>query len=379
MTTLRNGERVGVNLLWLIPGVVGGSEEYTVNLLRAVSDIGARSSSPLRLRLYVQPTLPKFHPDLVERFEVMTLPVSVSVKPARFALESSWLAWHTRQDALVHHGGGVAPYGTRGRSVVTIHDLQPLDLPENFSPTQRRWFSVMLPRVARVADRVITPSHFTASRATDLLGIDPSKLSVVPPVHAVARAARTDPAVGGPAGTGRYLLYPAVSHPHKRHADAVEAFALLADRFADLRLVFTGSPGAAAPDVAERIENSGFGGRIDVLGRVPAQQLETLLSGASALIFPSIYEGFGNPVIEAMAHGVPVVAADATALPEVAGGAAVLVEPRSPRALADGIERVLSDASLVGRMVASGRERVKDFTAEVAGRALLGAYGEALA
>lgn len=364
---------MGVNLLWLIPGVVGGSEEYTISLLRAVSDLERGSTSPtdVRVRLYTQPTLPRVYPDLAERFELVTLPMAVRVKPARFALESSWLAWQSQRDALVHHGGGVAPYGTRGRSVVTIHDLQPLDLPQNFSPTQRRWFSIMLPRVARVADRVITPSRFTATRATQLLGIEPSKLSVVPPVHAItARGAVRD---------GRYLLYPAVSHPHKRHADAVEAFALLADRFTDLRLVFTGSPGAAAAEVARLIEDSGLSGRIDVLGRVPAEELEVLLSGASALIFPSIYEGFGNPVIEAMAHGVPVVAAEATALPEVAGDAAILVQPQSAQALAEGIERVLTDAVLVERLVVSGLERAKDFTAEVAGRALLGAYGEALA
>ncbi|MDA3038135.1 MAG: glycosyltransferase family 1 protein [Actinomycetota bacterium] len=379
MSPTSSPARVGVNLLWLIPGVVGGSEEYTVNLLRAVSDLGARSPSSIRLRVYAQPTLPMAHPDLVGRFEVLTLPVAVRTKPARFALESSWLAWHSRRDALVHHGGGVAPYGTVGRSVVTIHDLQPLDLPQNFSSTQRRWFSVMLPRVARVANRVITPSLFTGRRAADLLGVEASRLSVVPPVHAtVAPDVRSDPSGSRPAGSGRYLLYPAVSHRHKRHVDAVEAFVTLADRFADLRLVFTGSPGAAAVDLAQCIDTSGLGDRIDVLGRVPAQRLETLLRGATALVFPSVYEGFGNPLIEAMAHGVPVVAADATALPEVAGGAAVLVQPQSPRALAEGVERVLTDGALVARLVEAGRERAKDFTAEVAGRALLEAYGESL-
>lgn len=374
---------VGVNLLWLVPGVVGGSEEYTVNLLRAASDLQAAGAkaSPLRLRVYAQPTLAKAHPDLAERFEVVALPLAVAVKPARFAVESSWLAWRSRRDQLVHHGGGVAPYGTRGRLAVTLHDLQPLELPQNFSPLQRRWFAAMLPRVARVAERVLTPSAFTAQRAVELLGLRADRISVVPPVHLPPASAATDltRAEGRGSDAGRYLLYPAVSHPHKRHRDLIDALHLLADRHPDLRLVFTGAPGASATELARRVVELGLESKVEIRGRVSADELEQLFRGATALVFPSVYEGFGNPVIEAMSHGVPVVAARAASLPEVAGGAAVLVEPESPQALAAGIEQILTDSALAERLVAAGRVRAADFAPEVAGKALLDAYGDALA
>ncbi len=376
--------QIGINLLWLIPGVVGGSEEYTVNLLRAVSELEPSTDEPrLRFRLYAQPDLCRVHPDLGQRFEVVTLARPVPAKLARFALESSWLAHRSRRDDLVHHGGGVAPFGTRGRRVVTIHDLQPLDLPQHFTAAQRRWFAAMLPRVARVADRIITPSSFTAERVVDRLGVDRARISVVPPVHEVLHAA-PQPTIDVERGASSsvpadpYLLYPAVSHPHKRHIDAVSALALLRDRHPDLHLVLTGAPGGSAPMLAEAITELGLGDRVQLRGRVPEHELDLMLRHATALVFPSEYEGFGNPLVEAMVRGVPVVCADSASLPEVAAGAALLFEPRSPASLAAAVERLLGDPALVGRLVEAGRERAKNFSAGVAGGALVCAYRDAL-
>jgi glycosyltransferase involved in cell wall biosynthesis len=384
---------VDVNLLWLVPGRVGGSEEYTVGLLEALvgaSDQSVSGADEFRYRLFAQPGLADLHPSLAEAHEIIELPRSISVKPVRFALESSWLAFKTRTSDLVHHGGGVAPFGGARRSIVTVHDLQPLDLPENFSVFQRRWFGVMLPRVARVADRVICPSGFTADRVAELLGFDRSHIHIVSPVHDAAPAhERTTPSevVEGlasvndidPRRFGRYVLLPAMAHPHKRHVDLVEALDLLRGRQPDLHVVFTGAPGSASNAIEEQRQALALEARVHVLGRVDPSMLRRLIAGAEAMVFPSVYEGFGNPVLEAMALNTPVIAADTTALPEVAGGAALLVPPKDPAKLADAIHRLIADPDLADVLRRSGSERVLNFGREVAGQQLIEAYRDALA
>lgn len=369
--------KVGVNLLWLIPGVVGGSEEYTIGLLDAVADV-----ADVEITVFAQPTLPEVHPWLAGAFDVVTLPRPVAMKPARFAAECSWLAVAGRRHDLLHHGGGIAPWGGRQPMVVTVHDLQPLELGGNFSVGQRRWFKTMLPRVARRADGVITPSQFSADRVVELLGVDPGRLAVVPPVHVVPSVA-SEPAQaldrrsqGAP--DGPFLLYPAVSHPHKRHIDVVAALDLLSSRYPNLRLVFTGRPGASDTDLRRAIDQRNLGDRVEIRGRVPAETLDQLIRQAAALVFPSVYEGFGNPILEAMSRNTPVIAAEATAIPEVAGDAALLFQPGSPRALAETIDRLLRHPDLADDLRRRGRERATAFDRRSAGQALVDAYRGAL-
>lgn len=364
--------KVGVNLLWLVPGVVGGSEEYTIGLLDAVAD-----AAEVDLTVFAQPTLLETHPHLDEAFEVVTLPRTVAMKPARFAAECSWLAVAGRRLELMHHGGGVAPFGGRQPMVVTVHDLQPLELGGNFSAGQRRWFKAMLPRVARRANGVITPSQYSADRVVELLGVESERLAVVPPVHTAPPIHTASPSPsGGP--TSPFLLYPAVSHPHKRHIDAVAALDLLTSRHPQLRLVFTGRPGAADGDLRRSIEQRGLGDRVEVRGRVTADALDHLIRQAAALVFPSVYEGFGNPILEAMSRNTPVIAADATAIPEVAGDAALLFQPGSPRALAEAIDRLLRHPDLADDLRQRGRQRAAAFDSRSAGEALVDAYRDAL-
>ena len=361
--------KVGVNLLWLIPGVVGGSEEYTIGLLEAVA-----GADEVELTIFAQPTLLEVHPHLADAFKVVSLPRSVAMKPARFAAECSWLAVAGRRQELMHHGGGVAPFGGRQPMVVTVHDLQPLELASNFSAGQQRWFKTMLPRVARRANRVITPSQYSADRVVELLGVDSERLAVVPPVH--TEPASTQAAAEAP---GRpFLLYPAVSHPHKRHIDAVAAIELLQSRHPQLRLIFTGRPGASDHDLRRTIEQRGLGDRVDVRGRVPAETLDQLLRQATAVVFPSVYEGFGNPILEAMSRNTPVIAANATAIPEVAGDAALLFQPGSPRSLAEAIDRLLRHPDLADDLRQRGLQRAAMFDSQTAGRALINAYRDAL-
>jgi len=171
----------------------------------------------------------------------------------------------------------------------------------------------------------------------------------------------------GPSPDGTpYALVVGTLQPRKNPDAAIEALALLDD--SDLRLVFAGPDKGGRAHAERTAERAGLGARVEFKGHVPQEELAALYRGAACLVFPSRYEGFGLPALEAMASGTPVVATSAGALPEVTGGAAILVPERSPAALAGGIERALADRE---RLVAAGLARAAEFTwADTARRTL---------
>ncbi len=367
---------IGVNLLWLVPGVVGGSEEYTLRLLRGLDRAG---NDDLSLRLYGQRSLFDAHPDLAARFEVEVCP-SVAAKSLRVAAENSWLASVSRDDDLVHHAGGVIPFVRSQVPLVTVHDLQPLEMPDHFSPAKRRWLATMIPRSVRAARLVLCPSRFTADRIASLLGASSSKLRVVHHGHEECEPGVLDPERHAEllARFGRYLLLPAISYRHKRHVDLVEALDLLRHRFGDLSVVMTGRADSEAAAIRRLIERLDLGDRVHVLGRVSEDELDALYRSAAALVFPSEYEGFGNPVLEAMVRGCPVVTTDAAALPEVTGAAGLIVPTGRPTALAGAIGRLLDEPGLAEELVESGLKQAQRFSWRDASARLADCYREAL-
>lgn len=392
--TGRPRPRVGINLTWLVPGVVGGSEEYTVRLLSGLAGLGEEQGWPRSddLVLYCRPDLIDAHPALA-RWPRSIMPVGVvdrlpgpASPAARVVLEQTWLARVAVGVDLLHHAGGVMPLVRRIPSVLTIHDLQPLDLPENFSPLKRHWLGAMIPRSVRAARLVLCPSDFTARRVVDRFGSDPSRVRVVP--HGYEPPAPSSPSSstasplslgpGRPVDGDRFILYPAITHPHKAHIDLITAFDRLPERHHDVQLVLTGGVGAAHEAVLDVIGRLGLDRRVHHLGRVPAAALDALYHRAAVVGFPSTYEGFGNPVLEAMAAGAPVVTTTAGALPEVVGDAALLVRPGDPVDLARALTRVLDDPDLAADLAQRGRRRRERFTERAAAQALADAYRGAL-
>lgn len=367
---------IGINLLWLVPGVVGGSEEYTLRLLRGLDLLGY---DDLWLRLYGQPQLFERHPDLAGRFEVEVGPKAPS-KFSRILLEHSWLATATRHDDLVHHAGGLIPALRSCPSVLTIHDLQPLEMPEHFSSTKQRWLATMLPRSVRSARLVLCPSQFTADRVRSLLGTPAGKVEVVrhghEPVEPGVRDLDVDRRLR--ARYGRFLLLPAIAYAHKRHVDLIDALDRLRHRFDDLSVVLTGRSGPETQALTALTEELGLSDRVHQLGRVSEEELDDLYRSATALVFPSEYEGFGNPVLEAMARGCPVITSDAAALPEVVGSAGLMVPSGHPVALAAAIARVVSEPGLGDELARAGIERSRQFSWDEAGRRLAECYRRAL-
>lgn len=369
--------RVGVNLLWVVPGVVGGSEDATVSTLQAVAD----GEPDVELRLYRLAALGRAHPRLVAACGGRTLRLEGRAKVLRVAAEATWLAGVTRRDGLdvVHHPGGVVPLASPRPSVLTIHDLQPLDLPENFSWAKVAYLRAMLPRSVRAATVIVTPSHASAERVVERFGADPERVRVVPHGLASAQferpeAARID-AVRRAHGVGeRWLTYPVITYAHKNHRTLIDAFAVVARRDHELELVLPGGAGPVEVDVQRAIDASGVADRIHRVGRIARPDLDALVAGSVALPFPSRYEGFGLGALEAMAVGVPVVAADVGSLPEVVGDAGVLVDPDDVDAWVEALDRVVGDAALRLDLAERGRRRSKAFTVEASAAALVTAY-----
>lgn len=367
---------IGVNLLWLVPGIVGGSEEYTLRLLRALDRV---AGDEFRLRIYGQRRLFVAHPDLAARFEAVMAP-SIAGKGARVAVENTWLPLVSRNDDAVHHAGGVIPMVRSADPILTIHDLQPLEMPQHFSLVKRSWLAVMIPRSARAAGLVLCPSEFTAGRVTDLLGIRRSRIRVVLHGHEPAVPGVLDHNVDAElrGRYGRYLLLPAITYRHKRHIDLVVALDQLRDRYPDLSVVITGRPDTEAHEVDTLSRRLDLADRVHQLGRVSAERLDALYRSAAAMVFPSEYEGFGNPVLEAMTRGCPVITSDAAALPEVSGLAGISFPTGNPLALADAVARLLDDPELAEELRAAGVERAKLFSWAEAGAKLADCYREAV-
>ena len=357
--------RVAVNLTWLAPGRVGGSEEYLTRQL-----LGLDPS--VDVELFCDPALPVHHPDLAERCGVRPIPAALTSRPARIVLEHTWLAVTTRGHDVIHHGGGTLPLIGNGPTVLTVHDLQYRHFPEYFSRTRRAYLSAMMPRSARRAEIVAVPSEFVRSDVVEAFGVPADRVVVVP--HGVPVMTQpTDEQMCATRdryglGDRPYVLFPAITHPHKGHVVLVEMLDHLED---DTALVLIGGAGAAEPDLAAAIADSSHAGRVFRLGRVPPDERDALIAGADALAFPSQFEGFGAPVIEAMAFGTPVVCSTADALVEVVGDAGVVVAERSAAAWADGITEARSRAA---ELVERGHRRRGVFTVEASGRAIEAAY-----
>jgi glycosyltransferase involved in cell wall biosynthesis len=266
------------------------------------------------------------------------------------------------QPAVVHFQHVVAP-GYAGPNVVTIHDLSFEHEPKLMGFRDRFFFRTMVPRSVRRADRVIAVSERTKRDLIERYAVHGNRISVIP--NGVDDGFSPD----GPGSDGSpYLLFVGALHPRKDPLGAIEALAL-AD--SELRLVIVGPDKGAAAEARRLVARLGLGKRVEFAGHVEKPTLAALYRGAEALVFPSRYEGFGLPVLEAMASGTPVVATAAGAIPEVAGDAAVLVEPGDPVGLAGGIERALADRD---RLVRAGLERARLYSWTEAARQTLAVY-----
>jgi len=253
------------------------------------------------------------------------------------------------------------PPAHRGqRLVVTVHDLAFRFYPSLFPPAWRTLFRTGLRRAARRADAIVAVSRATARDLARYARVDPARIHVIPLAASLPAAADPEPALERMKVPRPYLLFVGTLEPRKNLVRLVRAYRRAAVRLPH-SLVLVGPVGWRSQRLHRELAVRGPG-RVLLTGRVPAEDLDALYRGADAFCYPSLYEGFGLPVLEAMARGVPSIVADAASLPEVTGDAALRVEPRSVRGLAEAIERVLTDRDEAARLSEAGRERASLFS-----------------
>lgn len=266
----------------------------------------------------------------------------------------------------IFHYPSFDPPGVRGkRLVVTCPDIEPLILPSLFS---RRivFYYRLLTRRMRAASRIIVFSASTGKDLDSVLGIDTERIKVIPlgveSRFAPADESWRDEVVSKYHLPEKYVLYVGNTMPHKNLPRLVEAFAAVRLSHPHVELLLAGAKDKYRHQVEAAISSSGLVGAIRFIGKVPETDLPAIYSCASVFAFPSLYEGFGLPVLEAMACGTPVVASDAASIPEVAGDAAILVDPLDTMALAGAIVGVLDSPDRAAHLSAKGIQRASLFS-----------------
>ena len=239
---------------------------------------------------------------------------------------------------------------------ITLHDLNHIDRPENSSALKRIYYRIVLRRLCSRAQSIFTVSEYSKSRIIDWLNIPANK------VINVGNGISGDFSMSGEKlyGDKKYVLCTGNRKGHKNEKSALAAFSS-AELGSDVSLVFTGEPSKELMDYAAQL---GIEKAISFAGRLSEAKLAALYRGASVVLFPSYYEGFGLPIVEGFASGVPVVTSNVTSMPEVAGGAAVLVDPYSIDDIRNGLSKAYYDHDLRNRLIADGLRRAQEFTWE---------------
>lgn len=286
---------------------------------------------------------------------------------------------HHRPD-VYHNPYYVVPYAALTPMVAMVHDLIPELYPESLpSPRLSRLFRVLVRLTCRRAQMILTGSVSTAEDLHRLLGVPTERLATTPygvDASFTRRPAGEVDAVRQRLGLARpYLLYLGINKPHKNLVRMVEAWGTLpAAERGDVQLVLAGHEDPRYPETRQAVARLSLEGSVRILGGVANADVAPLYSGALAFVFPSLYEGFGLPVLEAMACGTPVAAADRSSLPEVVGDAGLLFDPTDIEALRDALRRLLADSVLRRDLAARGRARAASFTWERTARDTLTVY-----
>jgi glycosyltransferase involved in cell wall biosynthesis len=340
---------VGISLLTLVPGVVGGSETYARELVRALGRVGE-----LDYRIF-KPTIAED----VEGETIRSYPARRSMRGRAFAMARTAVAPGSVRrelrlgelDAIHFPLTVMVPPVDRPPAVVSLLDIQHVFFPEFFSRAELAYRRVVYGWSLRRARTIVAISGHVKETLVERMGVSPERVEVI---HLGLDHELFHP--NGAEPRRPFLLYPANPWPHKNHARLFEAFQLVRRSRPDLRLVLTGTG-------LERLGPPPQG--VDVRGRVSREELAELYRTASAVVFPSLYEGFGQPPLEAMASGTPVAVSRAGSLPEVCGDAALYFEPTSVDEIAEAILAVLERPE---RLVERGLGRAATFTWDATAR-----------
>jgi len=345
--------RVGISLLTLVPRISGGSETYARELVRALGAVGTHSYRVLLPD--IARDVEGLPSEVVDEYRSSRSMPGRIVAMAEGVLRGGRLRRRFEGLDAVHFPLTVMiPRVTSPPAVTTVLDLQHEFLPRFFSRAELAYRRAVYSWSVRKSELVIAISEHAAEAVVERLGVPAGKLR---PIHLGIDHTVFRP---GDEPRGTFLVYPARAWPHKNHARLFEAFAVLRRRHPELELVLTAYDGAT-PDGARS------------LGHVPRDDLVQLYRTAAGLVFPSEYEGFGQPPLEAMACGCPVACSNAGSLPEVCGDAARLFDPTSVEEMVEAVEEILARPA---EWSSRGIARAAEFTWEKTARAHDAVYSE---
>ncbi len=373
---------IALNLIFLVPGETGGMEIAARELIPALLEA---APAGMRFTAFVnrEASGAEAGGTLREQLPVVKVPVRARRRVQWVLGEQTLLPVLARRAGadLVHSLASTAPLWGRFRRVVTVHDLIYARFPEAHAGVRDKAMRVLVPSAARRAHRVIADSQSTRDDLVELAGLPAERIDVVPLGLGAVR--RSDPTPPGQLrerlrlGDRPVVLSLSAKRPHKNLLALIGALARVPAQQRPV-LVLAGYPTEHEAQLRERSRSLGLDEDVRFPGWLSDGDVEGLWSIAAAFVFPSLYEGFGLPVLEAMARGVPVACSNASSLPEVAGDAALLFDPRDEGALATALQRLLDDAALAGRLRAAGRERARQFTWQRTARATIDSYRRAL-
>jgi glycosyltransferase involved in cell wall biosynthesis len=360
--------RIGLNLLYLIPGVVGGTQTYAVELIRALAEEDRENEYVM----FVNREAADLEIVSAPNFSRVVCQVNGARRAARYAWEQLALPVRLARSRvdLVHSMGYVGPLRTPCPHIVTIHDLIYQGYRQSMGWRRQAALKLFVGQTARRCDHVVTVSESSRNQLASALGLPRDRISVIYEGPRRGPAAMGDAdalAVLGSYGlTTPYIVAFSGAGIHKNIPRLVEAFGRIAGTVPH-RLALVGRlPEGSAIDDA--IAAGGAAGRIVVTGYVPDSHVALLIAGSDLLVFPSWYEGFGLPVLDAQQAGVPVTCSCAASLPEVAGEGAVLFDPYSVDEMASAIERCLKDEALRSSLIELGHRNLERFSWQSAAR-----------
>jgi glycosyltransferase involved in cell wall biosynthesis len=371
--------RVGLNLIFLVPGETGGMEIYARELLRRLSAAaGPGDSFVAFVNREAAGT------EWGDGVEEVVVPVHARDRKQWVWGEQRHLPGLAARHGceLVHSLASTAPLRGRFARVTTIHDINYKMVPEAHFGIRGRVMAALVPAAARRSHRIVVDAASTREDLHEHLGVPREKVDVVPlgvaPRPGVVAAAEGDVRRTFELGERRVLLSVSAKRPHKNLLRLLEAHARLA---ADHRpvLVLPGYPTPHEEELRARAAELGTAGDVRFPAWVDGADLEGLYAIADAFVFPSLYEGFGLPVLEAMQRDVPVATSARSSLGEVAGDAALLFDPESVDEIEAALRRLLDDGALRERLRAAGRARAATFTWERTAQLTVEAYERTLA
>jgi glycosyltransferase involved in cell wall biosynthesis len=375
---------VGLNLIYLVPGETGGMEVVARELIPALLAAADESGREIRFTAFVnREAAAASDGPWGELLPAVTVPVHARRRAQWVFGEQVLLpalAARARVD-LMHSLASTAPAWGPFRRVVTVHDLIYARFPEAHSGLRDRGMRVLVPLAVRRSHRVLADSQSTREDLVELLGTPPGRIDVAPLGFGVpprVRALSEDRTRARfRLGARRVVLSLSAKRPHKNLLALLDALERLPGERRPV-LVLPGYPTWHEAELRARAAALGVLEDVRFEGWVTGEELEGLWALADAFVFPSLYEGFGLPVLEAMHRGVPVACANASSLPEVAGDAALLFDPRDVAGISASLERLLGDPALADDLRVKGLARAAEFTWARTARLTLDSYQRAL-